>query len=291
MSPLRQYPPLARGWGIRVIVHDETELHATAWRRELYEQFGVSMSATSLSSHAATGLLRRERVAGAPSGRGQTGYFKRREIIPAVYMAGLRAKGVAEQEIGARCRALLDERTTHREDFLIECAVLAIEAETLAENPELVKLEARQASRKSLRRACLLRRALLLDFQDDVLLEWSTKSLDGEGHAPAYAGMQEHEMRGPIGASLQRVRAWTNALPAPAFPDDLKRSYELELDLYEAVKFALRFLFAVPPGWKAIHEPTIGPEEFEAPWALVSYQRRAYELLLETLRAEKAQVV
>jgi hypothetical protein len=73
------------------IAHDETEIPAGVFLKELAELdldwFGNGLEITqqTLSNYVKRGWVERRRVATAPAGRGQTGYFERRMLVAAIF--------------------------------------------------------------------------------------------------------------------------------------------------------------------------------------------------------------
>jgi hypothetical protein len=68
------------------IAHDTTEIPGGEFLEELKE-LGFEATQQTLSNYVRRGWVTRERVGTAPGGQGQTGYFKRQQLVPAVFAA------------------------------------------------------------------------------------------------------------------------------------------------------------------------------------------------------------
>jgi hypothetical protein len=84
-------------WKLLRIAHDRTEIPAGEFLSELAE-LEHEITQQTLSNYVARGWVDRRRVDTAPGGRGQTGYYERRMLIPALLATRRPRKAAAELE-------------------------------------------------------------------------------------------------------------------------------------------------------------------------------------------------
>lgn len=96
------------------IAHDRTEIPAGEFLGEI-EALGYPLTQQTLSNYVARGWADRKRIETAPGGRGQTGYFERRMLVPVMLAA--KAKG-REPEALKKARK---EAKGNTQEYVVRC--------------------------------------------------------------------------------------------------------------------------------------------------------------------------
>src|SRR4051812_38582002 len=107
---------------LQELVHDSTELGTAEWLAELRTAWDVDMSPSTLAFQIRKGWIQRSRIALSPSGRGQSSYLRRSEMVPAFLTTQMRLLGYPSRDVGVHLNEAL-AASDDRISFLVRCAV------------------------------------------------------------------------------------------------------------------------------------------------------------------------
>lgn len=275
---------------IRQLLADETELPARAWQQELRAEWGLAISSTAMDRAVKTRAIHRERVGRGPSGRGSTGYYKRREFIGALFGAYLRSSRVAEKEIARRVREFQDLAGGDRRRFLVECALAAIEFELefFVGARELTTIEDKLVERAAdicdegatagpNRRAAYLRRGRSAGLIDHFMIA------QGRDLPAKLPELSDAFPLGPWPLEL----AWVFFIVAARglVSDTPVRDHDHEVELYDSIRDLIRIWLLIPPGLKGTIEG-FDPELLGSVEGLRRLEAAAFEELGRALPPE-----